>query len=87
MNPDTDRDERRQQEVDRRTKERQGKYDRRKNRCVHCRFFEMDADFADGPVGDSVGFCHQHERPMAAYAFVCILFEDTRTSGIADLEN
>jgi hypothetical protein len=47
---------------DRRQNDRQGKYDRRKNRCVHCLYFQEPA------------YCQKHNTAMAADAFACPQF-------------
>lgn len=57
----------RRREQDRRQAGRQGKYDRRKNRCVHCTHFTEE--------GDGRGLCNFHHTPMVAYAFACPFFE------------
>lgn len=58
--------ERRKQ--DRRQADRQGKYDRRRNRCVHCSHFaEVDST--------GKGRCTYHQVDMVAYAFACPHFE------------
>lgn len=56
--------ERRQSQQDRRGLERQGKFDRRKNRCGQCRFWDKAARW-----------CQQHQTGMAEDAFACLLFE------------
>jgi hypothetical protein len=57
----------RRKEQDRRQSGRQGKYDRRKNRCVHCVHFVEESD--------GKGVCNFHHAPMVAYAFACPFFE------------
>ncbi len=59
----------RRKEQDRRQADRQGKYDRRKNRCIHCLHFKEDS-----AVGK--GFCEKHDTSMTAYAFACPQFEN-----------
>lgn len=63
-----DRQERRNPQSDRRQSDRQGKFDRRRNRCGRCRFFALE-------TGASVGFCEQHQRPFSPDAFACPLYE------------
>ncbi len=58
--------ERRRQ--DRRQNDRQGKYDRRRNRCVNCIHYSEEAD-------SGKGMCHFHEMPVIALAFACTHFE------------
>ena len=58
----------RRKEQDRRQTERQGKYDRRKNRCVHCVHFREEAVSGKGT-------CLFHQIEMTAYAFACPNFE------------
>lgn len=58
----------RRKEQDRRQTERQGKYDRRKNRCVHCVHFREEAVTGKGT-------CLFHQTDMVAYAFACPNFE------------
>ncbi len=55
-------EERRKQQ--RRQADRQGKYDRRRNRCLHCQFFQAEA-----------AYCAYLEKPMAADEFACPAFE------------
>lgn len=57
----------RRKEQDRRQTERQGKYDRRKNRCVHCVHFKAQS-------GEN-GQCLYHKTPILASAFACPNFE------------
>jgi hypothetical protein len=58
---------------DRRANNRQGKYDRRRNRCGRCVFFNP----AEPP---EMGFCRQHQQAMARDAFACWLFEEVTVS-------
>ena len=58
--------ERRQQ--DRRQADRQGKYDRRRNRCISCSHFQTATD------SEPPGFCRFHQIAMAADAFACPYF-------------
>jgi len=58
----------RRKQPDRRESDRQGKYDRRQTRCMQCAFWEDQA-------GTGAGFCTQHQKDMAAFAFSCALFE------------
>ena len=60
--------EERRKEQDRRSSERQGKYDRRKNRCVHCVQYKPSAK-ADQ------GFCQFHKTAILADTFACPNFE------------
>lgn len=48
----------------RRHADRTGKYDRRRNRCLHCSFFS-----------DAPGYCGYLEKPMSAEDFACPAFE------------
>jgi hypothetical protein len=50
--------------ADRRSSGRGGKYDRRRNRCVHCVHFKT-------PDSGVIGFCKFHERPVLQEAFAC----------------
>jgi hypothetical protein len=52
----------------RRQADRQGKYDRRRNRCMHCSHFQEE-------VHTGKGYCGFHQVAMAAYAFACPNFE------------
>ena len=55
-------------QADRRQADRQGKYDRRKNRCIHCLHFQENTEPGNG-------LCRFHNIPMTAYAFACPHFE------------
>ncbi len=57
---------------DRRSMERQGKYDRRRNRCVHCIHFQESTDTIKG-------LCQFHHVEIAAYAFACPHFDPPST--------
>ena len=57
----------RRKEQDRRQADRQGKYDRRRNRCVHC------VHFVEEEAGK--GQCRFHQVVVTAYAFACPNFE------------
>ena len=57
-----------QREGDRRENARGGKFDRRRNRCRHCRHFAWDGAAAEG-------HCQRHELAFAPDAFACVLFE------------
>lgn len=57
----------RRKEQDRRQTDRQGKYDRRKNRCSHCVHFESNLT--------EQGHCLLQNIPMEASAFACPEFE------------
>lgn len=63
----------RRKEQDRRSAERQGKYDRRRNRCNHCAHFQVGS-----PMGQ--GFCSFHQVPMASDAFACPNFDPLHSS-------
>ena len=54
----------------RRQADRQGKYDRRKNRCANCLHYQENG--ADA-VGN--GFCRHHAIMVVAAAFACPFFE------------
>jgi hypothetical protein len=58
----------RRKEQDRRSMERQGKYDRRRNRCVHCLHFQEDKIAGKG-------MCLFHHVEMTAYSFACPNFD------------
>lgn len=58
----------RRKEQDRRSMERQGKYDRRRNRCVHCAYFQEATDAGKG-------LCRFHQVEMTSYAFACPSFD------------
>ncbi|MBK8190509.1 MAG: hypothetical protein IPK79_08690 [Vampirovibrionales bacterium] len=60
--------ERRAANADRRTRNRQGKYDRRRNRCRAC------LSFAWAP-GQRVGDCQRHGRTFSPDAFACVWFD------------
>lgn len=62
----------RRKEQDRRSMERQGKYDRRRNRCVHCVHFQEE-------TGAGKGMCLFHQVEITAYAFACPNFDPTQT--------
>ena len=64
-------EERRRQQSDRRSADRQGKYDRRKNRCGRCALFSTP----EGVGSPEAGFCGYYERPITADAFACPYFE------------
>ncbi|MCE3235703.1 MAG: hypothetical protein K0Q50_1883 [Vampirovibrio sp.] len=57
----------RRKEQDRRQTERQGKYDRRKNRCALCVHFKS--------TGGDNGRCLYHQTEMSASAFACPNFD------------
>jgi len=64
--PESDR-----RQAQRRQNDRSGKYDRRRNRCAHCKHFAA-------PSTDStevLGTCTAHHTPMSAMAFACPVFE------------
>lgn len=61
-------EDRRRPQPDRRSADRQGKYDRRKNRCARCALFSV-------AIGAEEGFCGYFERPITADAFACPYFE------------
>lgn len=67
MISDADSSERRSQ-TDRRGADRQGKYDRRRNRCAHCQNFEF------GDLGKP-GFCSVHKQAFNPDDFACVHFE------------
>ena len=54
----------RRKEQDRRSSERQGKYDRRKNRCVHCAHYKPSTK-------EDQGFCEFHKTAIMSYTFAC----------------
>ena len=59
--------EERRKEPDRRASGRQGKYDRRRNRCVQCLHFKEEEKTGKG-------FCRFHKLEMVSYAFACPQF-------------
>jgi len=61
----------RRKEQDRRASERQGKYDRRRNRCANCLHYKPSAK-------TDQGFCQFHKTAILAYAFACPNFEAIR---------
>ena len=65
----------RRKEQDRRSSERQGKYDRRKNRCAHCAHYKPS-------IKEDQGFCQFHQTAILAYTFACpnfgVVVPDTR---------
>lgn len=63
----------RRKEQDRRSAERQGKYDRRRNRCVHCLHFQAEGQTVQG-------ICQFHQVPMASDAFACPNFNPLHSS-------
>jgi hypothetical protein len=63
--------ERRRQ--DRRQSDRQGKYDRRKNRCENCDHFQPN-----GAAPES-GFCQHHGIIVMTSAFACPYFETVQS--------
>lgn len=54
----------RRKEQDRRQHGRAGKYERRKNRCIHCIHFQEEAQTGKG-------LCQFHQLNVVAYAFAC----------------
>jgi hypothetical protein len=54
----------RRKEQDRRSSERQGKYDRRRNRCAHCEHYKPSAK-------EDQGFCLFHKTAIMSYTFAC----------------
>ena len=58
----------RRKEQDRRQQGRTGKYERRKNRCVHCVHFQEETDTGKG-------LCRFHQMRVVAYAFACPDFD------------
>lgn len=54
----------RRKEQDRRSSERQGKYDRRRNRCGHCEHYKPSNK-------EDQGFCQFHKTAIMSYAFAC----------------
>ena len=66
--------EERRQQNDRREAGRQGKYDRRRNRCGSCLHFE--APKKEGKPG----FCNHHKKPFLVSDFSCVAFEPTSGS-------
>jgi hypothetical protein len=59
--------EERRKEPDRRSLGRQGKYDRRRNRCVQCAHFKEEDQTGKG-------VCLFHNTAMVSYAFACPQF-------------
>ncbi len=59
---------------DRRSNDRHGKYDRRRNRCGKCVHF---ADVA--PTGE--GFCLFFQKKLSPEDFACLEFQDKDPSG------
>jgi hypothetical protein len=62
--------EQERRKTNRRQNDRQGKYDRRRNRCAHCRHFQPPAE-----EGEVLGECLAHHSPMTAAAYACPVFE------------
>ncbi len=58
----------RRKEQDRRSAERQGKYDRRRNRCQHCLHFQEASTTGNG-------LCVLHQVPVNHDAFACPNFD------------
>ncbi|MBX2861125.1 MAG: hypothetical protein KTR14_07815 [Vampirovibrio sp.] len=52
----------------RRTKDRQGKFDRRRNRCRHCKHFSGDVALS--------GQCTYHQKVVPADMFACPVFAE-----------
>ncbi|MGE0199429.1 MAG: hypothetical protein AB7P76_00520 [Candidatus Melainabacteria bacterium] len=65
--PTSEPTERRQQ-ADRRAASRQGKYERRKNRCGGCGYFAVSEDAL-------IGYCRYHQGEITATAFACPAFK------------
>jgi hypothetical protein len=67
--------ERRHARADRRSNTRQGKFDRRRNRCAQCLYFE------NKPLLDSFddlnGFCTKHQEAITSQTYACWVFEPT----------
>lgn len=69
----TKAEERRASKTDRRGADRQGKYDRRRNRCGSCAQFEPPAK--SGSSREQKGFCRVHKKPFTADDFACVKYE------------
>lgn len=78
-------EERRSSLVDRRETPRQGKLDRRRNRCGVCVYFKSaepetaDLNEEGNKIDEScAGFCEQHQTTMQATNFACVLFQGAK---------
>lgn len=58
--------DRRRRQADRRSSERPGKYDRRKNTCETCHFYKEQSNVA--------GLCLKHQTMIRGDDFACIWF-------------
>lgn len=69
--------ERRTGGEDRRGNRRQGKLDRRRNRCGACRFYgeHLAESEPTSPIPPSQAMCQQHQQEVKAIDFGCVLFE------------
>ncbi|MEB3205921.1 MAG: hypothetical protein VKK59_01065 [Vampirovibrionales bacterium] len=68
--------ERRLSRIDRRQNSRQGKFDRRRNRCTHCVHFKVtQTEQTEANKSSSSGFCSKHHEPMTAETYACWVFE------------
>lgn len=68
-NPASKKEQERRTQIDRRGADRQGKYDRRRNRCGSC------AQFEPPKKEGKPGFCKHHKKPFTAEDFACVAFE------------
>jgi hypothetical protein len=57
---------------DRRQADRQGKYDRRRNRCSHCIHFQMSSESDNASES---GACQFHHITVLSHAFACPNFD------------
>ena len=69
--------DRRQSNTDRRTASRQGKFDRRQNRCGHCMHFVTAASdrVLSEPLLGQPGVCGLTKDEITTQTYVCLSFE------------
>lgn len=70
--------ERRESLEDRRTNPRQGKLDRRRNRCSGCERFKDIRPDKKTELKVGMGFCEAHEVELEATNFACLMFTALR---------
>lgn len=63
----------RRRQNDRRQNDRDGKYDRRRNRCALCLHY--------APQSEVGGMCQKHQKLIRAQDFACVYYAETPTPG------
>ncbi len=69
----------RRRRPDRRSASRPGKFDRRKNTCGDCRFYQPQSEIA--------GVCMKHQKMIKADEFACVWFVPARINTPDDDES